>query len=135
MAIPRARGPRHCTRRSGAVWARNTSSRGASNSRVMMKIGMPGSAVISVLLIVVSFLCRCRVMAGILFLSGLQCRQQVIEPLVALVPEPLVAGQPGGHLAERLGLQAAEPGGGPPVPRDQAGLLEHLQVLGDRRLR
>src|ERR1700722_18617090 len=119
MAMARSRGPSHCTRRSGSVWARNTSSRGASNSRVVMIIGMPGSAVISVLLIVVSFLCRCRVMAGILFFAGLQCRQQVIEPLVALVPEPLVAGQPGGHLAERLGFQAAEPCGSPPGPPAQ----------------
>src|ERR1700689_300026 len=108
MAVARSRGPSHCTMRSGSVWARNTSSRGASNSRVMMIIGMPGSAVISVLLIVVSFRCHCRVTAGILFLTGLQCRQQVIEPLMAFVPEPLVAGQPRGHLTERLGLQAAE---------------------------
>src|ERR1700722_6159332 len=120
MAVVRSRGPSHCTRRSGSAWARNTSSRGASNSRVRMIIGTPGSAVISVLLIVASFLCRRRVAAGISLLVGLQCRQQVIEPLVALVPEPLVAGEPGGHLAERLGLQGAEPGGGPPVPRDEA---------------
>ena len=32
-------------------------------------------------------------MAGILFLGRLQCRQQVVEPLVALVPEPLVTGR------------------------------------------
>src|ERR1700744_3767195 len=109
MVRARSRGPSHCTSRSGSMWARNTSSRGASNSRVMTIIGMPGSAVISVLLIVVSFRCRCRVRAGIVFLVGLQRRQQVIEPLVALVPEPLVAGQPRGHLAQRLGLEAAEP--------------------------
>src|SRR6201986_4297931 len=110
MARARSRGPSHCTSRSGSVWARNTSSRGASNSRVMMIIGMPGSAVISVLLIVVSFRCRGRVGAGILFLAVLQCRQQVIEPLVAFVPETLVAGQPRGYLTERLPPPAAAAG-------------------------
>src|SRR5579859_2102862 len=98
MVIVRSRGPSHCTSRSGSVWARKTRSRGASNSRVMMIWGVPGSAVIVVLLIVVSPRRYRRVMAGILFLAGLQRRQQVIKPLVALVPEPLVAGQPGGHL-------------------------------------
>jgi hypothetical protein len=64
----------------------------------------------------------------------LQGCQQLIEPLVAFVPEPLVAGQPGGHLTQRLGLQAAKPRGRPPRARDQTRLLEHLQVLGDGRL-
>jgi len=96
---------------------------------------MPGSAVIWVLLIVVlfRFLDRRR-SAGAVVRPGLRGRQQVVEPFVAFVPEPLVAGQPGGHLAQRLGLQAAEPRGRPPGARDQARLLEHLQVLGDRRL-
>src|SRR6202167_6429006 len=129
MVVVSSRGPSHCASRSGSVWARNTRSRGASNSRVMMTIGIPGSAVIAVLLIVVSPCCRGRSWPGPAFLGRLQRGQQVVEPLVALVPEPLVAGQPGGHLAERLGLQAAEPCGSPPVPRDQARLLEHLQVL------
>src|SRR5580692_7098539 len=128
MVVVRSRGPSHCTSRSGSVWARNTRSRGASNSRVMMTIGIPGSAVIAVLLIVVSPYCCVRSWPGLAFLAGLQCGQQVVEPLVALVPEPLVAGQPGGHLAEWFRLQAAEPCGRPPCPRDQARLLEHLQV-------
>src|SRR6202050_5820004 len=85
----------------------------------MMICGMPGSAVIVVLLIVVSLHCCRRVVAGSVFLAGLQCRQQVVEPLMAFVPEPLVAGQPGGHLPERFGLQEAEPRGGPPWPRAQ----------------
>jgi hypothetical protein len=56
-----------------------------------------GSAVIEVLLIVVSLRCGrrviCRwVVAGLL--AGLQHGQQVVEPLVALVPEPLVLTSP-----------------------------------------
>src|SRR5215831_12344612 len=133
------RGPSHCCSSSGSVYARYTRSRGASNSQVMMICGMPGSAVICVLAIVVSsrrgrptaaavvcrFPLRCR---------KLQCREQLVEPLVALVPEPLVARQPGGYLAERLGLQVAEPGGGALGPRQQARPLQHLQVPGDRWL-
>src|SRR5580698_2702782 len=134
MVVVRSRGPSHCTSRPGSVWARNTRSRGASNSRVIMIIGMPGSAVIAVLLIVVPFAVAAGFRRAVVFLGGLQRGQQVVEPLVALVPDPRVAGQPGGHLAQRPGLQAAEPGGRPPGPRDQAGVLKHLQVLGDRRL-
>src|SRR5579859_1527698 len=115
MVIVRSRGPSHCTSSPGSVWARKTRSRGASNSRVMMICGMPGSAVIRVLLIAVPFHCVvfcCRtVWSGRGFLAvviagrGLQRGQQVIEPLVAFIPEPLVAGQPRGHLAQRLGFQ------------------------------
>src|SRR5713226_6014752 len=81
-----------------------------------MICGMPGSAVIWVLLIVVLFpFLHSRRGARAVVLPGLQGRQQVVEPFVAFVPEPPVAGQPGGHLAQRLGLQAAEPRGRPPV--------------------
>src|ERR1700735_1766169 len=111
MARVRSRGPSHCTSSSGSVWARNTRSRGAANSRVMTICGMPGDAVICVLLIVVSFRLGRMMAAGIVFPVGLRCREQVVEPLVALVPEPLVAGQPGGHPTQRLSFQVAEPGG------------------------
>ena len=49
-----SRGPSHCCSSSGSVYARYTRSRGASNSQVMMICGMPCSAVICVLAIVVS---------------------------------------------------------------------------------
>src|ERR1700730_6328308 len=111
MLRVRSRGPSHCTSSSGSLQARNTRSRGASNSRVMTICGMPGSAVICVLLILVYFRSGRLVAAGVVFLAGLQRREQFVEPLVSFVPEPLVAGQPGGHLAERLRLQMGEPGG------------------------
>src|SRR5215472_9692380 len=128
-----SRGPSHCCSSSGSVYARYTRSRGASNSHVMMICGMPGSAVICVLAIVVS-LRPGRLPTAAVVVLALQRREQLVEPLVALVPEPLVAGQPGGHLAERVGLQVAEPRGRAPGPRQQARLLQHLQVPGDRRL-
>src|ERR1700680_1090400 len=134
MVVARSRGPSHCASRSGSLWARNTRSRGASNSRVMMICGMPGSAVICVLLIVVLLLCGRVIAAGVVFLAGLQRCEQLVESLVPFVPEPLVAGQPGGHLAERFGLQVTEPGGGAAGARDEARLLQHLEVPGDRWL-
>src|ERR1022692_5110349 len=118
MASVRSRGPSHCATSSGSMWARNTRSRGALNSRVMMICGMPGSAVICVLLIVVSLRCGRLLVAGALFLVGLQGGEQVVEPLVAFVPEPLVAGQPGRHLAQRLPPPPA--GAGRPPPRARA---------------
>src|SRR6188472_2226574 len=53
------------------------------------------------------------------------------EPIEALVPEAAVLLEPAGSLAERLALDRR----GPQLPvlraRDQPGLLEDLQVLGD----
>src|ERR1022692_1788057 len=130
----RSRGPSHWASSSGSVCARNTRSRGASNSRVMMICGMPGSAVICVLPIVGSLRSDRLVAAGVVLPDALQCREQLVEPLMALVPEPLVAGQPGGYLAQRLGVQVAEPGGRPPGAGDEPRVLQHLQVPGDGRL-
>src|SRR5215475_80940 len=134
MTIVYSRGPSHCTSSSGSVYARSTNSRGASNSRVMMTCGTPGSAVISVLPIVVPLRSDRVVAVEDVLPFALQRREQLVEPLVALLPEPPVAGQPGGDLAERLGLQVAEPGGRAPGPRDQPRGLQHLEVPGDRRL-
>lgn len=47
------RGPSHRAGSSEKVWARNSSSRGASNDLVTRMRGWPGSAVISVLAVVV----------------------------------------------------------------------------------
>src|SRR5215471_14232453 len=130
----RSRGPSHCTTSCGSTYARNTSSGGASKSRVTVTSGMPGSAVICVLLMIVSFRCGQLVSVGGLGLIGLKRGEQLIEPLMALIPEPLIPGQPRGHLTQRLGLEMAEPGGRPAGAGDQARILEHLQVLRDGRL-
>ena len=45
IVIVYCRGPSHCTRRSGSMNARNTSSRGASKVRSVKTCGTPGSAV------------------------------------------------------------------------------------------
>src|SRR2546425_479179 len=58
-----------------------------------------------------------------------------VEPCVALVPERLVPGEPVRGVAQGLRLEVARARGGPPRPRDQARLLENLEVTRDRRLR
>jgi hypothetical protein len=65
----------------------------------------------------------------------LQRGEQLIEPLVALLPILPIAGQPHRRFAQRLGAQVAESGGGPPGASDQPGTFEHLEVPGDRGLR
>src|SRR5271156_719680 len=111
MVMGNVHGASHRASRSGSVWARKTRSRGASISRVMMAWGIPGSAMICVSDMLSSFRPGPLAAAVLVELAGLQGRQQFVQPFVALVPEPLVAGQPGGHVAQWLGLQAAEPGG------------------------
>src|SRR3989442_14697737 len=65
---------------------------------------------------------------------GLELIEQRVEALVVPFPQPAVAFQPPGRLAEPLGLEAARPPLRVTAARNQAGALQHLQVLGDRRL-
>src|SRR5436190_20482659 len=103
------------------VCASNTSSRGASNSRVDTISRSDGVVTVSVLL----------PLATIAFLlsSSLELLQVLLQPVVALLPELAVPLGPVGDLLQRPRLQ---PGGAPlpvPPPGDQPRPLEHLQVL------
>src|SRR3546814_8614249 len=73
--------------------------------------------------IVVSFL-------GVLHL---QLVEIVLQPVEALLPELPIALQPARGILQRRGIQPA----GPPLrlapATDEAGPLQHLQVLGNRR--
>ena len=64
--------------------------------------------------------------------SGRQGRQHVVEPGVALLGRTPVALDPGGHEVEHLGLEVDGPALRVAGARDQAGVLEHPQVLGHR---
>src|SRR5215207_789913 len=114
--MPRRRGPIHCLSSSGSVYARNSSSRGASNSRIILTCGMPGSAISCVSPMMGSF----RIV--------LQGGQQLVEPLEALGPVLAVARQPLRGGAQRLCLEVAQPHGGLAAAGDEPGLLEHLEV-------
>src|SRR2546422_4321544 len=65
---------------------------------------------------------------------GLELIEQRVEALVVPFPQPAVPFQPPGRLAEPLRLEAARPPLRVTAARNQAGALQHLQVLGDRRL-
>src|SRR6266513_556126 len=111
-------GPHHCATCSRSVQALNTSSRGASNTRVSTN---------SCSLFAMMF------PVAILFPLFLNISQIVIQPFKALRPEPPVLRSPVGNVLERTCLEPA----GPPLrfvsPRDQSRALQHLKVLGDGR--
>src|SRR6266516_2970810 len=65
---------------------------------------------------------------------GFELLEQGIEALVVTLPQPAVAFQPLGSLPQPLGLEAARPPLRVAAARNQAGALQYLQVLGDRRL-
>src|SRR2546425_1249173 len=86
---------------------------------------LPGSITYSALgMVLVSFV----VIA--LFLLD-QILQKVVEALEALVPEAPVFPHPLGRLSEAPALEAARPPLRVAALSDQAGALQHFQVLGD----
>jgi hypothetical protein len=58
--------------------------------------------------------------------------QVVVEAVEALLPVPPVSTDPVGDIPERFRIQPAWPPLGLPSLLDEAGALEHLQVLRDR---
>src|SRR5262252_6764860 len=61
----------------------------------------------------------------------LQLAQVVVEPIKALLPEAMVIHEPIGRGFQRGSLEPAWPPLRGAPPRDQAGPLQHLEVLGD----
>src|SRR6516164_9796705 len=114
------RGHDHCASICGSVQARNTSSRGASKVRRMIS-----SRAASALF---------RTLASMSLLLSLQLAEVAIEAAEAAFPVTAVTLRPLRHIAQRCRLQAAGTRGPAPSTSDQACALEHLQMLGDRRL-
>src|SRR5260370_10729755 len=112
------RGPHHCATCFGSVQALNTSSRGASNTRVSTN-----SCSLFAMMFPVT----------LLFPLFLNVSQIVIQPVKAFRPEPPVVRGPVGNVLERTCLEPA----GPPLrlvsPRDHSRAFQHLEVLGDGR--
>src|SRR5947199_8298137 len=65
---------------------------------------------------------------------GFELLEQGIEALVVALPQPAVTFQPLGSLPQPLGLEAARPPLCVAAARNQARALQHLQVVGERRL-
>src|SRR5688572_33099132 len=94
----------NCQRRisSGLVWQSQTSSRGASKSRVILTSLSAGVAISSGMGIVPNPLLLVRLEVGVLL--GLQLGEQGIEPLVAALPELPVFFEEVARLGERQGF-------------------------------
>src|SRR5207302_4253877 len=111
-------GPHQPTRCSGSVQALNTTRGGASKKRETTSSRCADS--VATLLAAAMFL-----------LLLFQLTQIVFQAIEALLPEAAIVLQPVGGVLERTRL---EPAGTPlrlATARDQAGALQHLEVLGD----
>src|SRR5215217_5721883 len=107
---------------SGFVIAWKTSASGASNSRVMRISRSEGVVTVNVPLFAT-------LLTGILLLLFFQCLQVGVEAIQARFPDGAVPLGPFGDFLDRRRIEAA----GPPLrlasARDEAGALEHAQVL------
>src|SRR5580704_16753179 len=115
-------GPHHCARCFASVHTENTRSRGASNSRMPM--------------IERGSLCRSRLLFTAMSFNlgfrrfGLQHFQIGVEAIETLLEEPAIAFEPIVDVFERLRLDAAGAELRFAAARDQAGALQHLEMLG-----
>src|SRR3954447_12181732 len=116
-------GPNQRFRCSASVKRRQTRSRGASTTRVMTKGCMPPASAGRVSVPAIARL-SCRLP---------QLAEVVLEPVEPLLPKGAIAVEPARRLLERLGGDAARTCPRLPAPRDEAGALQHPQVLGDGR--
>src|SRR6267143_447304 len=109
-------GPHHCATCFGSVQALNTSSRGASKTRVSTNSRS-------------SFVMMFPV--AMLFLLFPYITQIVIQAVKALRPEPPVVRHPVGDVLERTGSDPAGPPLGLAPAANQTGVFQHLKVSGD----
>src|SRR5438034_2015438 len=107
----------------GSVHALYTSSRGALNTRVVVKVRSAGAATELLLSLTA-------ILPLVLSLQLLQIALQAIE---ALLPETPVALHPVVDVLERTRVEPAGPPLGLATARDQPGVLEDLKVFRDGR--
>src|SRR5258708_11899619 len=111
-------GPHRCATRFGSVHALNTSSRGASNTRITTNSCSSFAMMFPV---------------AMLFLLFLYITQIVIQTVKALRPEPPVVCHPVGDVLEGTG---SDPAGTPlrlAPACNQTSVFQHLEVPGDGR--
>src|SRR5688572_28335639 len=102
---------------SGSVQARNTTSRGAANTRVI--VSSPSTVAVAL---------SSPVIVG----SLLDLSQMVVEAVEAALPELPVALQPAGDVLQRARVEPTGPPLRRPAAADQAGAFEDPQMFGDR---
>src|SRR5918995_960259 len=103
-------GPHHSFRRCGSVKAFHTKSRGASKTRVMTNSSR-------------------LFLSSTFFLPGLDFPQVIVETVKALFPKTAELLEPFCHVFQRAGFQARRAPLRLAAACDQAGALQHLQVL------
>src|SRR6185437_5820724 len=113
--VVKCSGPHHFVTSSGSVHTCQTSSRGASSSRSIT--------------IVCSLIVCCP--SAIVVCLSLDLHQMCREPIEPSFPDPPVLLEPFGHRAQRCALEPRRSQLRRPSAGDQAGPLEHLEVLGD----
>src|SRR5690349_14638371 len=135
-------GPHHRFRCSGLLIASKTSRRGAPKSRVRTISRSEGNvtwrpAGFSSAGFAASRSGDCAATAPVLrfaavtfLLLSLKFVEVIAQAVEALFPEPAVLSDPIRDLPQRLRVEAAGPPLRPPALRDQAGALQHLEVLG-----
>src|SRR5688572_16041277 len=116
VVVVKPRGPHQCVTWLGSVHVSNTSSRGASKSRVTTSsrsaVGPAGS-----------------LLAAMLLSLSLQVVQVITQAVEALVPEAAVGLHPVRDVLESVRPQPAGPPLGRAAARDEARALEYLEVL------
>src|SRR4051794_18834782 len=111
-------GPQNRTSCSGSVSALQISSRDASNTRVTVKSCSGGAELPT--------------FSGIFRAFLLNFVEMAAEPVEGAFPELAVTVQPVGRCAESSAIKARRPQLRFPASRDEAGVLEDLDVLGHR---
>src|SRR5438128_3403304 len=113
-------GPHQPAACSASVHALNTRRRGASKIRVMTSSRCADAT-------------SALALAVIVLLARLQLAEIIVQAIEALLPEVAVVLQPVGGVLERPRLEPAGPPLGLAAARDQAGSLQHLEMLGHGR--
>src|SRR5215207_5018868 len=136
-SISKPFGPHQRASRLTSVQARHTVSRGASNVRTISSSAPCGAVVFGAMIpsccveVVWSAGALAPRLARRLRLLGLELAQVVVEPVEALVEEAAVVLEPAVDALQSLGIEAA----GTPLrlaaAGDEAGALQHLQMLRD----
>src|SRR5688572_33148828 len=117
-------GPNQREKCSAWVHTSNTSSRGASKTRV--NTISSSTALASALLFRTAIPLLLERYFFALFLQPTQIRVETIE---ARLPEATISGGPSCDLAQRSGLELTRPPLRLPTARDEAGVFEHAQML------
>src|SRR6185437_5944484 len=122
VVVVKPSGPHHCARCFASVKAANTSSRGASNTRLPMI--ERGSLARSMLFPAATFLL---LRFGLVRAARLQRLEIIVEPVEPLLPQAAVFLQPVVGFFECGRLDLAGPHLGVAAARNQARTFEHLE--------